>query len=91
MKIETAELQFIRDDNDRCWFPGNSNHVEWYKEGTLEQLYAYMIDKGYIITLDPLEEALEAVEKYGWNTGTLSKTDVRKLLRKLAADMEERA
>lgn len=59
MKVETAELQFIRDDSGRRWFPGNWNNVQWHKEGTLEEMYTYLIDEGHIITPNPLEKALK--------------------------------
>ena len=60
MKIETAELQFIRADNEtRHFAPGEKGDFlcEDPEHETVEQVYTWLIEEG-MLTPDPLQKAL---------------------------------
>ena len=64
MKVETAEMQFIEDDEGRRWIcvPQDDNDIAVHRFGSIEELHAYMIEDGYL-TPNPLEKALAELRK----------------------------
>ena len=89
MKIETAELQFIRDDYGRRWVYGDQPSYHWsYANMTRAKAYEKLVTMGYL-TPDPLEEALKALYKlksnYGWHDKGYGQ--VASIVHKLAADL----
>jgi len=93
MKIEEATLQFIRDDEGRRNF---CDHEEgdWCSFKTAEKLYIWLVECGYL-TPDPLQEALDAVDKNAENehysdTTWVSSKKAKAIVRKLYEDVENK-
>jgi len=92
MKIETAEMKFIRDNQGVRWFLGSQDFdVVWKSSNNnAEALYAMLTERG-LLTPDPLEEALVDIEKLIfrvglWEHGGIVRA-VEARVRKLAADL----
>ena len=94
MKIETAELQFIRDGKGYRWFVAceDGDHILHSTTNTAEEVYTWIVSHGYL-TPDPLEEALEAIDEestfmqYHRDSQFVPAKCAKTLLRKLAADL----
>ena len=99
MKIEKAELEFIRDKFGNKYTTSRVGVTGVTGCHTLEDVRAWLIEHDKLKP-DPLEEALVALDKVavvmtgiGWRGDTVSAQimpeKVRPLLRKFAADLTE--
>ena len=92
MKVETAELQFIREDCGRRYFiPGKDNDVMSTQYKTPELLYAYLLRSGNIAPANPLEKALAELRKLNSMAflAEHDKNQIKALMRTLYAEATE--